>query len=311
MGDDARNLEHSTTSNGVTDNAWHHVAGVYDQVAGENRVYLDGVLLTRTPVKASRSRAPIRCTSAARRVGSSASILPRHARPGADKRWVGLHDPLQPVHDLRDDPTRGGEPAGLALARVECSGWVQRVPFGRRQRVRAAQHGSDRRNPLCGSLAAPLGVLSHRGGRCGGRGRPGMRSSVRACAAGEVAGRHRRTGAAASRRSAQSLQSEHGLRFELTQPGRAQLAIYNARDNGRGAGRRAVAGWSTRGALGRSRCKWPDGRVRDVLRRAAVERRHATSQAPDVEVVSQLGLRIRRRSRCLECRGEGRKSSST
>jgi hypothetical protein len=33
-----------TTSTAVTDLNWHHVSGVYDMVAGQSRIYLDGVL---------------------------------------------------------------------------------------------------------------------------------------------------------------------------------------------------------------------------------------------------------------------------
>jgi hypothetical protein len=37
----------TTTRDSVIDSGWHHVAAVYDQNAGENRIYLDGVLCTR------------------------------------------------------------------------------------------------------------------------------------------------------------------------------------------------------------------------------------------------------------------------
>jgi hypothetical protein len=35
----------TTSSTAITDAAWHHVACVYDQAAGQNRIYRDGVLL--------------------------------------------------------------------------------------------------------------------------------------------------------------------------------------------------------------------------------------------------------------------------
>jgi hypothetical protein len=44
----AGGTKHGTTSTtGITDALWHHVACVYDQQAGEDRIYLDGVLVAR------------------------------------------------------------------------------------------------------------------------------------------------------------------------------------------------------------------------------------------------------------------------